>query len=184
MIFAAIGPGYAAQILKINIESFPIIFVTPAILGVILGAVIIGSFFHKARKSRLTKIGLYLMGLAILLLPYGSKVESREIIQFINSYLPHIVMINILHIMIFLAFIIGFALSFVFIPANTTLQEEAGDESRGKIYGFLNTFFGLVSIIPVVLVGGLADIFGVKIIITGIGLIVLAIATIRTVMRE
>ena len=153
---------------------------TPAIIGVVLGAIIIGSFLHKTSKSKLTKFGLFVMGISIMLLPYGSKVESRAIVHLINSYLPHFLMINILHIMIFLAFVLGFAIAFVFIPANTTLQEETTDESRGKIYGFLNTFVGIMSIIPVVLVGGLADLFGVKFIITGIGIIVLAIAFIRT----
>ena len=180
LVFAAIGPGYAEQVLRIKIESFPILFVTPAIIGVVLGAIIIGSFLHKTSKSKLTKFGLFVMGISIMLLPYGSKVESRAIVHLINSYLPHFLMINILHIMIFLAFVLGFAIAFVFIPANTTLQEETTDESRGKIYGFLNTFVGIMSIIPVVLVGGLADLFGVKFIITGIGIIVLAIAFIRT----
>ena len=86
--------------------------------------------------------------------------------------------------MVFLAFVLGFAIAFVFIPANTVLQEEASDESRGKIYGFLNTFIGIMSIIPVVLVGGLADLFGVKIIVTGIGTVVLVIAFIRTIIRQ
>lgn len=184
LVFAAIGPGYAEQILHIRVESFPILFVTPAILGVILGAILIGSYFHKIRKSRLTKIGLFIMGFSILLLPYGSKFESRTILHTLNSFLPSIFMIDIIHIMIFLAFVLGFAISFIFIPANTTLQEETTDESRGKIYGFLNTFIGIMSVIPVVLVGGLADIFGVKIIISGIGIIVLGIATFRTLIRQ
>jgi len=184
LVFAAIGPGYAEQILKIKIESFPILFVTPAIIGVVLGAMIIGSFLHKVSKSKLTKFGLFLMGISILLLPYGSKVESRAIVQLLNWYLPHILTINIIHIMVFLAFVLGFSISFVFIPANTILQEEASDESRGKIYGFLNTFIGIMSIIPVVLVGGLADLFGVKIIVTGIGIIVLLIALVRTIIRQ
>ncbi len=184
LVFAAIGPGYAEQVLRIKIESFPILFVTPAIIGVVLGAIIIGSFLHKTSKSKLTKFGLFVMGISIMLLPYGSKVESRAVVHLINSYLPHVLMINILHIMIFLAFVLGFAIAFVFIPANTTLQEETTDESRGKIYGFLNTFVGIMSIIPVVLVGGLADLFGVKFIITGIGIIVLAIAFIRTLITD
>lgn len=184
LAIAVIGPGYASQILKIKIESFPMLFVTPAIIGVVLGAIIIGSFLHKVSKNKLTKLGLYIMGISILIFPYGSKVESRAIVHLINSYLPHFLTINILHIMVFLAFVLGIAIAFVFIPANTILQEEASDESRGKIYGFLNTFVGIMSIIPVVLVGGLADLFGVKIIVTGMGVTVLIIALIRTLMRE
>ncbi len=184
LAFAAIGPGYATQVLKIRVESFPILFVTPAILGIFLGAIIIGSFFPKTSRSLLTKVGLYILGIAVLLLPYGSKVESRSIAHLLNLYLPHMLRINILHIMVLLAFIIGFAVAFVFIPANTILQEEAGDESRGKIYGILNTFVGVTSIIPVILVGGLADIFGVGTIVSVIGLVVLAIAMIRTFLKD
>jgi MFS family permease len=180
-VLAAIGPGYAEHILKIKVESFPILFVTPAIIGLALGAIILGSFLHNKSRGMLTKIGMFLMGISILLLPFGSKVESREIIQVINFYLPHILRINMMHIMVVLAFILGFATSLVFVPANTVLQEETSDESRGKVYGVLNTLIGIMSIVPVVLVGGLADLIGIKAVITGTGFAVLIIALIRII---
>lgn len=180
-VLAAIGPGYAEHVLKIKVENFPILFVTPAIIGLALGAFVIGSFLHNKSRGALTKIGLFFMGLSILLLPFGSKVESREIIHLINFYLPHILSINAVHIMVVLAFILGTATSLVFIPANTVLQEETSDESRGKVYGVLNTLIGIMSIIPVIVVGGLADLIGVKAVITGTGLVVLIIAVIRIV---
>lgn len=184
LILAVIGPGYAEHVLRIKIENFPLLFVTPAIIGTALGALIIGSFLHKKSKSTLTKFGLFLMGLSILLLPYGSRVESRAIVRLVNFYLPHILTINVLHIMVVLAFILGFATAFVFVPANTVLQEETTDESRGKIYGVLNSLVGIMSIIPVVLVGGLADVIGVKAVITGVGLVVLFIAFIRIFITD
>jgi MFS family permease len=183
-IFAVIGPGYAVHILRIKVENFPLLFVTPAIIGVALGALTIGSFFHTKSKSSLTKFGLFLMGASILLLPYGSKFESRQIVQFINFYLPHVFTINVLHIMVFLAFVLGFAIAFVFVPANTVLQEETSDDARGKIYGVLNSLVGVMSIAPVLLVGGLADAIGVKAVITGLGIVVLVIAFIRTFVTD
>ena len=83
--------------------------------------------------------------------------------------------------MVVLAFILGFATSLVFVPANTILQEETSDEVRGKVYGVLNTFIGIMSIIPVVVVGGLADLIGVKAVITGTGIAVLLVAVIRII---
>jgi MFS family permease len=180
-VLAAIGPGYAEHVLRIKVESFPILFVTPAIIGLALGAIVIGSFLHKKPRSYLTKIGLFLMGFAILILPFGSRVESRDIVQLINFYLPHFLKINMIHIMVVLAFILGIATSLVFVPANTVLQEETSDELRGKVYGVLNTLIGIMSIIPVVVVGGLADLIGVKVVITGMGIVVLIIAVIRVV---
>nr|MBI5455889.1 MFS transporter [Candidatus Levybacteria bacterium] len=183
-VLAVIGPGYAQNVLKIEVERFPILFVAPAIMGVALGAVIIGNFLHNVSKSLLTKFGLFLLGISILLLPYGSRVESREIIQIINLHLPHYLTINVLHIMIFLAFILGFAMAFIFVPANTIIQEETSDELRGKVYGILNTFVGIMSLIPVILAGGLADIMGVKTVITILGIFVLAIAFARTFILD
>ena len=48
------------------------------------------------------------------------------------------------------------------------------------MYGVLNSLIGIMSIIPVVAVGGLADLIGVKAVITGIGLVILFIAVLRT----
>lgn len=175
LVLAAIGPGYAEQIVKIKVEEFPLFFVTPAVIGAAICAVILGSYFHKHRKSKLTKIGIFLLGASILVLPYGSKFESRAFVQTINSYLPHTFQINILHIMVVLAFIMGIANSLIFVPSNTILQEETSEEFRGKVYGALNTMVGLFSLLPILIVGGLADLFGIKGVLTGIGVIILAI---------
>lgn len=183
-VLAVVGPGYAKDVLNIPVENFPILFVTPAIIGVALGALIIGSFLHNFSKATLTKFGMFLLGVSIMLLPYGSKFESREFVQLINLYLPSLLTINVLHIMFVLAFVLGFATAFIFVPANTILQEETNDESRGKIYGVLNTLIGITSIIPVVLVGGLADIIGVKSVITGVGISVIILALTRTFITD
>lgn len=184
LTLAVIGPGYAQQILRIRVEDFPFLFVTPAIIGMALAAVILGSFFHNASKEKITKIGLVLLGFSILLLPYGSRVESRAIVQAINIYLPYFLKINVFHIMIVLAFIMGVANALVFVPANTILQEETSDEFRGKVYGALSTLVGLFSLLPIILVGSLADLIGIKGVLTGIGIIVLGIAGFRIVFSK
>lgn len=175
MVLAVIGPGYAEQILKIQVEQFPIFFVTPAVIGTAVGAVLLGNYFHKASKQKVARLGLFLMGLSILALPYGSKVESRKFVQTINTYLPHALKINILHIMVVLAFAMGIANSLIFVPSNTTLQEETSEDFRGKAYGILNTMVGFLSLIPIILVGGLADLAGTKNVIVGIGLTVMLV---------
>lgn len=173
LILATIAPGYAAQILGIPVEQFPIVFVAPAALGMVVGAIFLVNFFHNHPKEKLITAGIFLSAIAMLILPYGSKVASRGFVQEINMYLPHAFSITILHIMVVIAFLLGLANSFVFVPANTHLQEETSDEFRGKIYGFLNTFIGVLSLLPIILVGGLADIVGVGAVITGIGVCLL-----------
>lgn len=175
LVLAAVGPGYAEQIIKIRVEEFPLFFVTPAVIGAALSAIILGSYFNRHPKSKLTRIGLFLLGLSVMLLPYGSKVESRGFVHVINSYLPHTLNINILHMMVVLAFVMGIANSLIFVPSNTILQEETSEQFRGKVYGALNTMVGLFSLLPILLVGGLADLFGIREVLTGVGIIILAI---------
>lgn len=183
LVVAVIGPGYAQQILGIDIEQFPLLFVTPAALGMVFTAIILGNFLHAHPKRMMTNAGIFLSGVSLLSLPYGSKVTSRGFITAINDYLPPILSINILHIMVVLAFILGIANALIFVPSNTILQEKTSEEMRGKIYGMLNTLVGLFSLFPIIIVGGLADLFGVGAVLTGIGIGILLLFAVRLLMK-
>lgn len=179
LVIAVIGPGYATNILHVEVEKFPILFVTPAVIGMVLGAVVIGNFLNNIPKQTLAKIGLLIIGIVVLLFPYGEVLTSRVTVQSINENLPGLMHINVVHIMVILAVIIGFAFSLVFVPSNTILQEETTDEQRGKVYGSLNTLVGLTSVVPVLGVGILSDAIGVGQVITGIGLLIIGISILR-----
>ncbi len=183
LIVATIAPGYATQVLGIRVEEFPILFVAPAALGVLVGAFGIINLFHATSKQKLATIGLFLSGLAMLLLPFGSKVASREIVHDINMFLPHALRIDTIHIMVFLAFLLGIANALVFVPSNTLIQEETTDEIRGKIYGFLNSTVGVLSLLPIIIVGGLSDMVGVSAVITGLGVVLLCIGAVRLIVK-
>ncbi len=166
LTLATIAPGYASQVLSISVEEFPVIFVAPAALGMVIGAVVLVSFFRKLKKEKVILTGVFLSGLSMLLLPYGSKVATRDFVQVLNNYIPDI---TTFHIIFFLAFILGVANSLVFVPSNTILQQKTSEELRGKIYGFLSTIIGLLSLVPIILVGGLSDLIGVGSVVIGIG---------------
>jgi len=72
-----------------------------------------------------------------------------------------------------MAFITGFGISFVFIPSNSTIQIETSEEMRGRMYGLLSSLIGAVSFLPVILAGGLADLFGVGAVIVGVGVLMI-----------
>lgn len=183
LVLATIAPGYASSVLGIPVVQFPLLFVAPAALGVVVGAGILISFFHDRSKYKLITTGIFLSGICMLFLPYGSKVASKGFVQIINLYLPRFLHIDILHIVVVVAFILGFANSLVFVPANTMLQEKTSEEFRGKVYGFLNAFIGVLSLLPVVIVGSLADVVGVGAVITGIGVFLLAVGILRFAMK-
>lgn len=168
LVIAVIGPGYATHVLHIQVEKFPLLFVTPAVIGMAIGAVVIGNFLYNKSKSTLAKIGLLIIGIMLLLIPNLTRFLEFDPVD----------------IMIPLAIVIGFAFSLVFVPSNTIIQEETTDEQRGKIYGSLNNLVGIVSLIPVLGVGVLADSFGVATVITCIGVGVVIVAAIRILKFE
>lgn len=175
LVISALAPGYASQVLKVRIVDFPMLFVAPAALGVLLGAILIGSFLQKINKERLITIGLFLSGFAMLILPYGSRLAAKGFIVTVNMYLPSFLNIDIMHIVIAMAFLLGFANAFVFVPSNTILQEKTTDAMRGKIYGVLNMLVGFFSLLPLLLVGGLSDLIGVSQVLIGIGICLLVL---------
>ncbi|MBI2431223.1 MAG: MFS transporter [Candidatus Levybacteria bacterium] len=179
LILATIGPGYGRQILGISVDEFPLFFVTPAALGMFIGAMVIGIFFHNRRREMMATIGVVLSGIGIFLLPYGSKVASKGFITTINTFLPAFLTVDILHMMIFFAFFLGVANALVFVPSNTLLQEKTEDTYRGKVYGLLNALVGLSSLLPIIIVGSFADLIGVGWVLTGIGSTVMFLGVVR-----
>lgn len=181
LVIAVIGPGFAKQILQIPVSSFPLLFVMPAALGMGVGAFILTNYFHSVSKDKIINIGLFVTAVAIFLLPFGGQLVRQPFISSMNSQVPLVLQLTKLHFMIMLAFFSGLANAFMFVPANTLIQEETSDEMRGKIYGALNTLISLLSLLPIVIVGSLADIFGVGSVLLALGICVGIIGIIRLI---
>lgn len=175
LVLAVIAPGYATQILRISIQKFPLFFIAPAALGVLVGAIILVTLLHNISKEKLATLGLFMSGIAMLILPFGSRIAAREIVKDLNIYLPHFFDITPLHLVVVIAFVLGLANAFVFVPSNTMLLEKTSDEFRGKIYGVLNALVGIFSLVPIILAGGLSDFFGVDKVIIAIGVLLLGL---------
>jgi len=175
-MFAVLAPGYVATILEAPLESLSVILVAPACIGLGVGAFMFGSRNKKIEHALISAVGFMIVGTVLILMPFASRVTSYGFVLSLNSFLPNIIHIDILHIIVLMAFIIGFGISLVFIPSNSTIQIETSEEMRGRMYGLLNSLIGAVSFLPVILAGGLADVFGVGAVITGIGALMVVIS--------
>lgn len=145
----SLTPGFAHKILQIEIEDASFIIMGPAVVGMVVGALLIGQFGRKFSKRTLTTMGIFLGGIFLLLL--------SAVVKFPN------IPVAILS----LAFL-GVACSLVNVPANTVLQTDTPPALQGRVYGVLTSFIGGAAILPVVLTGVAADIFGVGKVISGI----------------
>ena len=59
------------------------------------------------------------------------------------------------------AFFFGVSYAFVTVPAMTVLQEELRDDIRGRVFGVLNMLVSVFSLLPLLVVGPVADVWGV-----------------------
>lgn len=177
-MFGVLGPGYMSNILNVEIESLSWILLAPAAVGMGLGGFLLGSYGKKLKNKFLSTTGFALSGIVFILLPLGNKATSNEFMNSLSMFLPRFLDFNILHIVVFLAFVAGFANSLVFIPSNATLQIETSERMRGRVFGFLNALIGAVSLLPVALAGGLADLVGVASVITTVGIILVAMSVV------
>lgn len=174
-MFVVLAPGYVTTILEAPLESLSVILIAPAGIGLGIGAFMFGSMGKKIKHELISAIGFMIVGVVFVLMPLASRVISYGFVQSLNSILPPIIHINILHIIVLLAFITGFGISLIFIPSNSTIQIETSAEMRGRMYGLLSSLTGAVSFLPVILAGGLADIFGVGAVIVVVGILMTAI---------
>jgi MFS family permease len=159
IIFAmlgTLGPGFADKVLHIDVRSASLFIVGPAVLGIIAGALWVGSFGYKLKPGRLIKIGVIGAGSILLLIFLTVMFHMGLIIAMV------------------LFFSLGFSNSLLDAPANSILQDEAKGSMRGRVYGMLTAAVGGVGILPVIIGGVLADMLGVGRVILLLGVLILA----------
>lgn len=178
-ILATLIPGYARSILQIPAEDLSIILFAPAAAGMVLSALLVGGVFNETKKDKLMNIGIFISGFVLVLLPFTSRILSRDIITWINFLIPSFFELNVFSFVFILAFFAGFANALIFVPSQAIIQEIIPQNFRSKIYGLLFAMIGIFSLLPIVIAGGIADLVGVGAVLVFIGTGILLIGLFR-----
>ncbi len=135
-----------AQVLNINVTDAPLFIIAPTALGALIGGYKISRITkaNNTRKKRLIRRGFITSGAGLILLVALSFLP-------IVSYLA------------WLCFIfIGFSFIFIIVPTQTLIQEKTHFDLRGRVYGTLNMFVSLLSLVPLLVLVSLVDLLGVR----------------------
>jgi MFS family permease len=154
MVLVTIGPGFASRVLGLAPEDAVFIF-GPAGAGMLVSTLVIGRFGQRARRDRLSNLGqlaisLVLGGLAAV----GWISDSARSGTFFSG-------LNYLPIVMVLSVALGASVALIAIPAQTSLQERAPVDLRGRVFALLYTLTSLVVIGPLIFIGALADQIGI-----------------------
>lgn len=173
LILGALLPGYAKNVLGIEVEDLSLFIFAPASLGMVLGALIVGHIGGQFSRRFLINLGTITSGLLVFFLPFSNRIASPSIGSF-----------DILYIVVGLAFLLGIANALITVSANTTLQGETHERLHGRIYGAFVSLSALFSLVPVALAGGLADIFGVGRIMWVLGIVIILFGLYRLLISR
>jgi len=176
IIFAmlgTLGPGFADRVLNIDVRDASLLIVGPAVVGILVGTLWVGSFGYRIKKHVLISTGIIGAGSALLLVSLLLRLTQ------LSALASYFTSTSRLVISVVLFFFLGFANSLLDVPANSLLQQEAKGSMRGRVYGMLTASVGGVGILPVVIGGILADALGVGRVVFFLGVLVFAYGAYR-----
>jgi MFS family permease len=157
-----LAPGYMSTVLRLQVTDV-YLFLAPAVIGMLCAAFYLGQYGRHYRRSRLLIGGLLSAGVTLVLIALVPYLLEQLAARWLLVWFP-----------VVFGFIGGVEFGMLFIPAFTVLQETTAAEMRGRIFGAMFTVVNAAIAIPILLAGGLADLFGVTQVIFGMGLLLFA----------
>ena len=146
----------------------------PAGVGLAVGMLILGQWGYRLRKDRLVLVSLVALGVTVIGLAavpiLGSFWQSLRSIG-----LPVPPGVTLTLTMVPITALMGIEVAFINAPVQTIVQERARPELRGRVLAMQQTLTAALAIPPLILVGGIAAIFGTPATLTLMGLAIIII---------
>lgn len=161
-ILAVILPAFTEMELHIQAEDISQIVIIPLGLGMISGGALVAKFGKNFPKRTIVSRAILFAG--FLLFALGVSPLVTPIIQHFPQNLPRPFFYQppISAVIAIGSFLLGLAMVSIVVPSQTVLQENTAENIRGKIYAVLGVLNAAFTILPVIIVGGLADLVGTR----------------------
>lgn len=174
LIFSIMVPKYMQSILAGKAENAVTVF-APVAVGAVIGLRAVPLVVARLGKTRTVALGMF--GIAVCLLGLGfveTIGDAMEETQRLNpfgddsSFFGYSILV-----VVTMAFAgpMGFAYAMLNTPAQTTLHERIPAEMRGRVLASQMVLANGVALMPLLLVGGISDIYGVSSVILSIGVL-------------
>jgi MFS family permease len=175
-VLAVLIPSFFEKVLHIRATNVSYVLAIPLGLGMVIGGLFLGKLGHRFAKRLIVSRGILIagilfltVGVAPIIIPATQYVYRHRLV---NVPLPFTYQPPLSSILATGAFLLGIAMVSIIVPSQTVLQESTPEEDRGKVFAVLSVAMNGFSLIPVILVGVLADIFGAMPIFIGMGAVV------------
>lgn len=168
-ILAVLVPGFLEKSLHIKATEASYVLVIPLGLGIVTGGLVLGKFGSRLVRRRLVGKGIIFGGLLFFLVGIAPLISPA--IRYLGhpKPLPFFYQLPLTKILVIGSFLLGIAMVSVLVPSQTVLQESTPEEDRGKVFSVLGVAMAGFSLVPILLSGILADLFGTTPIFIGFG---------------
>ena len=170
-VAGALAPGYVREVLLLPERAVALI-VAPAGLGVVAGLGLLNVAGRRFGHGRAVGFGLSATVVALVVLASArplALIAGRATQGGGLAGLPYFI-----GLVVVTTFVFGVAYAFITVPSMTLVQEELPDLIRGRVFGVLNVLISIFSLLPIVIVGPVADLWGVAPVFLGGAVLVIA----------
>jgi len=157
-VAGALAPGFVREVLRLG-ERNVVVLIAPAGIGVVFGLGVLNVVSRRIGRPHAIGVGLMVTAVALAVLAAARPFADVFAPRFggeLGGALPFFI-----GIVSVTAFVFGVAYSFITVPAMTLLQEELPEDIRGRVFGVLNSLVSIFSFLPLVIVGPIADVWGI-----------------------
>jgi len=158
-VAGALAPGFVREVLGLG-EKNVVVLVAPAGLGVVVGLGALNVIGGRLGPNRAIGTGLIVTAAALLVL--AAERPLAFLLRTASGPAPGFVVLVSLT-----AFVFGISYAFITVPSMTRLQSDLHDQIRGRIFGVLNMLVSVFSFAPLLVVGPVADAYGVAPVFVG-----------------
>ena len=173
LVVATLVPGFAERLLHMDAED-AVFVMAPAGIGMVAGTALLNRWGDRIEKHFLTNVGLFLVAACLGLT--GGLAYVTEQLTAGNPVLIDLPTLGevsvIVPFIMALALIAGLGFVAIMVPTQTYLQERAPVELRGRVFAVQLMLSNFASIVPLLLLGGLADVIGVDETLVLIGVLI------------
>lgn len=164
LLFAVLVPRYMQAVLKVPPDNAVAVF-APVAFGALFGLRAVPLIVGHIGKTRTVALGL--IGLAFCLAGFGFVETIADLLQRTDRFNPfgteRVFGLSILvALTMLIAGPLGFSYAMLNTPAQTTLHERTPVEMRGRVIASQMVLANGVALAPLVVVGGIADLYGVS----------------------
>lgn len=174
VVIAMLAPGFAVKVLNVRAED-SVVLLAPAGVGMVVATALMSRLSLRLNKQATITCGLMVVGMVLLLL---GILDALWPVAFgaMGSLAEMSNLAGLIGVVMSLALVAGVAFVAIIVPSQTLIQERAPLGLRGRVIAIALMLGNVITILPLVFLGTLADLIGVDHTFVLLGLAVLVVA--------